>query len=59
MINVSTVESDGSEVTHVALNRMFPVGLFAAMSDDQTFQVYSWEDIAGNDLVIAPNGAPK
>ena len=59
VINVSTVESDGSEVTNVALNRMFPVGLFVAMSDDQTFQLYSWADIAGNDLVIAPNGVPK
>jgi hypothetical protein len=26
------------------------------MSDDRTFQLYSWDDIAGDDLVVAPNG---
>jgi hypothetical protein len=26
------------------------------MSDDMTFHYYDWRDIAGDDLVIAPNG---
>jgi 3-phytase len=56
IVNVSTNQSDGSEVTNVALNAMFPAGLFVAMSDDMTFHYYDWKDIAGNDLVIAPNG---
>jgi 3-phytase len=55
-ISVSTNESDGSEVTNVSLNKNFPAGLFVAMSDDRTFQFYSWIDIAGDDLTIAPNG---
>jgi len=59
VINVSTNESDGSDVTNGVLNRTFPAGLFVAMSDDKTFQFYSWADIAGNDLMIAPNGTPK
>lgn len=56
IVNVSTNNSDGSDVTNVVLNEKFPEGLFVAMSDDQTFQFYSWTDIAGDDLVIAPNG---
>ena len=47
---LSTHESDGSEVTGVRLNDTFKHGLFVAMSDDGTFQYYSWDDIAGNDL---------
>jgi len=43
---VSTVESDGNEVTSENLGSDFPNGLFVAMSDDGTFQLYSWEDIA-------------
>ena len=56
VVNVSTNESDGSDVTNVALNETFPNGLFVAMSDNKTFQIYSWDDIAGADLIIAPNG---
>lgn len=58
IVNVSTQESDGSDVTNVALNDQFKAGLFVAMSTDKTFQFYRWEDIAGKDLVIAPNGNP-
>lgn len=53
----STMESDGSDVTNVALNEQFKSGLFVAMSTDKTFQFYRWEDIAGKDLKVAPNGA--
>ena len=55
-VTVSTNESDGSEITSVVVNDNFPNGLFVAMSDNQTFHYYSWDDIAGDDLVKAPNG---
>lgn len=57
-VRVATNESDGSEVTSAALGSRFPSGLFVAMSDNRTFHYYSWEDIAGEDLTRAPNGAP-
>ncbi len=50
-LNVSTVESDGSEVTSKALPG-FAHGLFVAMSDDKTFQFYTWESLAGDSLRI-------
>jgi len=53
---VSALDSDGSEVTNVPVNEKFPFGLFVAMSSDKTFQFYSWKDIAGDDLVLAPYG---
>ncbi len=56
VVKVSTNESDGSEVSNVPVDPRFPSGIFIAMSDDQTFQYYSWDDIAGDDLVKAPNG---
>lgn len=56
VVYTSTMESDGSEVTPAVLNEMFTQGLFVAMSDDRTFQLYSWSDIAGDDLLIAPDG---
>jgi 3-phytase len=56
VVKVSTNESDGSEVTNIPVDDRFPSGLFVAMSDDQTFHYYSWEDIAGDDLKKAPNG---
>lgn len=48
-VKTSTIESDGSDVTSIALPG-FPHGLFVAMSDDKTFQFYRWEDIAGKEL---------
>lgn len=42
---LSTISSDGSEVTNQALGGEFPKGLFVAMSDDKTFQIYNWEDL--------------
>ncbi|MBN2411679.1 phytase [candidate division KSB1 bacterium] len=56
VVKVSTNNSDGSEVTNVPLNEKFPYGMFVAMSDNKTFQYYSWSDIAGDDLLLAPNG---
>jgi myo-inositol-hexaphosphate 3-phosphohydrolase len=55
-VPVRTNESDGSEITSAVLDPRFPSGLFVAMSDNQTFHYYSWDDIAGDDLVRAPNG---
>lgn len=55
----STIESDGSDVTNAALNQKFPNGLFVAMSTDGTFQYYRWDDIAGQELFLAPNGIKK
>ncbi len=56
IIKVSANKSDGSEVSNVAFNDTFKNGLFVAMSDNKTFHFYKWEDIAGEDLKIAPNG---
>lgn len=47
---VKASHSDGSEMVSVPLNADFQNGLFVAMSDDKTFHLYRWEDIAGNDL---------
>lgn len=44
VVATSTLESDGSEVTSRAVPG-FPNGLFVAMSDDRTFQLYTWEDL--------------
>ena len=55
-VNVSTVESDGSDVTNADLPG-FPGGLFVAMSTDRTFHFYAWEDFrraAGLAPVLAP-----
>jgi 3-phytase len=45
-IPVSTLESDGSEVTSTPLGPSFPQGLFVAMSEGKVFQLYRWEDLA-------------
>jgi len=47
-VYLSTMESDGSEVTNVALGNAYPRGIFVAMSDDKTFQYYRVEDILGD-----------
>nr|WP_295933071.1 phytase [uncultured Dyadobacter sp.] len=49
-ITVKASNSDGSDVTSVPLNGDFPKGLFVAMSDDKTFHLYRWQDIAGKEL---------
>ncbi len=56
-VGVSTLESDGSEVTSTALPG-YPNGLFVAMSNGKAFHYYSWDDIAGTDLKKAPDGVP-
>ncbi|MGR3811877.1 phytase [Jiulongibacter sp. NS-SX5] len=49
-IEVAAQESDGSETVAVALNETFKFGLFVTMSNDRTFHLYRWEDIAGEEL---------
>ena len=44
-IPMSTNNSDGNEVTSIPLPG-FPDGLFVAMSDNRTFQLYRWQDLA-------------
>lgn len=56
-VPVSALESDGSEVTSMALGPRFPHGLFVAMSNGRVFHYYSWDQIAGGDLVRAVDGA--
>lgn len=41
-IPVSTLESDGSEVTHINLGPQFPKGVFVAMSNGRVFHLYDW-----------------
>jgi 3-phytase len=59
VVKMATRESDGSDVSNVSLNETFTNGLFVAMSTDGTFQLYKWEDIAGEELFKAPNGKKK
>jgi 3-phytase len=44
-ISVQAVSSDGSEVTHHNLSAQFPQGLFVAMSDNKTFELYDWRHL--------------
>ena len=44
-IPVSTLESDGSEVTNVNLGPKFPKGLFVAMSNGKVFHYYDWREL--------------
>lgn len=46
-VPVAALESDGSELTAVALNADFPQGLFVAMSDDRTFHLYDVRVVLG------------
>ncbi|MEQ8473019.1 MAG: phytase [Marinoscillum sp.] len=41
-IPVSAMSSDGSEVTSDSLGSEFPNGLFVAMSDNKTFEIFDW-----------------
>jgi len=51
-INIATLESTGSTVSTAALNPTFKSGMFAMGSQDRTFHLYRWEDIAGKDLKV-------
>ena len=54
-IPVQARESDGSDVTALPLSSTYPKGLFVAMSDNKTFEIYSWEkfdNILNAELVV-------
>jgi 3-phytase len=53
-VKTATNQSDGSDIVSVPLNDDFKHGLFVAMSDDKTFHLYRWEDIAGKTLEVNP-----
>ena len=44
-LRVQANQSDGSEVTSINLNNDFKAGLFVAMSDNKTFELYPWSMI--------------
>ncbi|HYP18353.1 MAG TPA: phytase [Opitutus sp.] len=44
-VSISAIESDGNDVTSVALPG-FPQGLLVAMSNGKVFHYYAWEDLA-------------
>ncbi|UTA68733.1 phytase [Emticicia sp. 21SJ11W-3] len=50
VVKVQAHQSDGSETIALPLNKTFQKGFFIAMSDDRTFHLYKWEDIAGKEL---------
>ncbi|WP_259013953.1 phytase [Emticicia fluvialis] len=50
VVKVQAHQSDGSETIALPLNKTFQKGFFIAMSDDRTFHLYKWEDIAGREL---------
>jgi 3-phytase len=54
-ILLSTNQSDGSEVSSNSFGPQFPKGIFVAMSDNKTFQIYRWEDLAGKQLNLKTN----
>lgn len=52
-LKLATRSSDGSEVCSAFINADFPAGLFIAMSDNRTFELYDWRDLAAPDLALA------
>nr|WP_323349029.1 phytase [Arcicella sp. LKC2W] len=50
VVEVNATQSDGSETVAIPLGNAFPKGLFVAMSNNKTFYLYRWEDIAGKEL---------
>jgi 3-phytase len=44
-LDMNTRSSDGSESTSAALGEEFPSGVFVAMSDNKTFEIYDWRDL--------------
>lgn len=45
VLTMNTISSDGSEVTSIPLGTEFPKGVFVAMSDNRTFEIYDWQDL--------------
>ncbi|HYC72835.1 MAG TPA: phytase [Opitutaceae bacterium] len=53
VVDVSTIESDGSDVTARALPG-FPGGLFVAMTNGRVFHFYAWDDLVAASRAPAP-----
>lgn len=47
-VKVAANQSDGSEVTSMAVLPKFPKGFFVVMSEGKVFHYYRWEDIIGD-----------
>ncbi|WP_306420538.1 phytase [uncultured Tenacibaculum sp.] len=45
VVNLSTLETDGCDVTTLDLGEKFPSGLFVAMNDDKNFFFYDLHKI--------------
>jgi len=54
VVKLSTVGSDGSEVTSAPLGRRFPEGVFVAMTQGGTFQFYAWPELAARASLLPP-----
>jgi 3-phytase len=52
VVFTGTNNSDGSEIVTNHFGGKFPGGLFVAMSDDKTFQYYSWQDMAAEKFKV-------
>lgn len=44
-IKVQAISSDGSEVVNISVGAGFEKGMFVAMSDNKTFEIYSWNQL--------------
>lgn len=51
-VHTVTNECDGCEIVSTTLSDKFPHGMFVAMSNNKTFQLYRWEALAGDDLEL-------
>lgn len=45
ILPLSTQQSDGSEAVAFSFDPSFPKGIFVAMSDDKTFQIFDWRKL--------------
>ena len=54
VVRTATRFSDGSEVTSVPILPDFPKGVFVAMSENETFHLYRWEDLIGEPDATPP-----
>ncbi|HEX2100102.1 MAG TPA: phytase [Candidatus Synoicihabitans sp.] len=52
-VRLSTLDSDGSDLSRAVVSPQFPGGLFVAMSTDRTFHYYALDDL------LAAAGLPK
>ncbi len=51
IVTTAAIESDGNEVTSVALSPEFPSGMLVAMSNAKVYHYYSWQDLLRDDAL--------